>query len=42
MKAITYDLNYKFINNNHATGDANSFTGIRYRIDNGSTYGVCF
>ena len=40
MKAITYDLNYKFINNNHATGDANSFTGIRYRIDNGSTYGV--
>jgi major capsid protein gp7 len=40
MKAMSYDFNYKFINNNHATGDANSITGIRYRIDNGSTFGV--
>ncbi len=40
MKAVSYDFNFKFINNNHATGDANSFTGIRYRIDNGSTFGV--
>lgn len=40
MKAVAYDFNDKFINNNHATGDANSFTGIRYRIDNGSTFGV--
>jgi len=40
MKALAYDFNYKFINNNHGTGDANSITGIRYRIDNGSTFGV--
>jgi hypothetical protein len=40
MKALAYDFNYKFINNNHATGDANSITGIRYRIDNGSSFGV--
>lgn len=40
LKALTYDLNDKFFNNNHATGTMDAFTGIRYRIDNGSTYGV--
>lgn len=40
MKAIAYDFNDKFINNNHISGDLNAIQGIRYRIDNGSTYGV--
>jgi len=40
LKALTYDINFKFINNDHVTGDANSFVGIRSRIDNGSTFGV--
>ena len=40
LKGVTYDFNDKFINNNHTTGDANSFVGIRARLDNASTYGV--
>lgn len=40
LRALTYDMNFKFINNNHVTGDANAPVGIRYRIDNGSTFGV--
>lgn len=40
LKALTYDLNDKFFNNNHITGDANAFVGIKYRIDNGGTFGV--
>jgi hypothetical protein len=33
LKALTYDMNFKFINNNHVTGDANAPVGIRARID---------
>lgn len=33
LKALTYDQNDKFFNNNHVTGDANAFVGIRARID---------
>lgn len=40
LKAVTYDLNDKIFNNDHITGDLNSFVGFKYRIDNGSTYGV--
>jgi hypothetical protein len=40
LKSLTYDMNFKFFNNNHVSGDANAPTGIRYRIDNGSTFGV--
>jgi hypothetical protein len=40
LKALTYDTNFKFIKNDHVTGDSNSFIGLRYRIDNGGTYGV--
>jgi hypothetical protein len=40
LKALTYDLNYKFFWNDHVTGDANSFVGLKYRIDNGGTFGV--
>ena len=40
LKALTYDFNYKFFENDHVTGDSNSFTGLRYRIANGGTFGV--
>jgi hypothetical protein len=40
MKSFAYDFNYKFFKNDHVTGDSNSFTGLRYRIDNGGTFGV--
>jgi hypothetical protein len=40
LKALTYDFNYKFFNNDHITGDINSFVGLKYRIDNGGTFGV--
>lgn len=40
LKSAAYDFNYKFIKNDHVTGDANSFVGLRARIDNGNTYGV--
>lgn len=40
LKALTYDMNYKFINNDHVTGDANAPVGIKYRINNGGTFGV--
>lgn len=40
LKAVTFDFNYKFLKNDHITGDANAPVGLRYRIDNGSTFGV--
>lgn len=40
LKAIAYDFNFQFINNNHVSGNQNAPVGIRYRIDNPSTYGV--
>ncbi len=40
LKALTYDQNYKFFENDHITGDQNSFVGLRARIANGSTFGV--
>lgn len=40
LQAVAYDFNYKFFKNDHVTGDANAIVGLRYRIDNGSTFGV--
>lgn len=40
LKALTYDTNDKFFNNDHVTGDSNSFVGLKYRISNGGIYGV--
>ncbi len=40
LRALTYDMNNKFLKNDHVTGDANAPVGLRYRIDNGSTFGV--
>lgn len=34
MKAVSFDFNYKFINNNHITGDSKAPIGLRYRLDN--------
>jgi hypothetical protein len=40
LKAIAYDFNDKFVNNDHVVGNVNSFVGLKYRINNGVTYGV--
>lgn len=40
LKALTYEMNDKFFNNDHVAGDANAPVGIKYRINNGGTYGV--
>lgn len=40
LKAIAYNFNDFFVNNDHVTGNLNSFVGLRYRINNGATYGV--
>lgn len=40
LRAASYDLNDKFINNNQVTGDADAPIGIRYRLDNPSTMGT--
>ena len=40
LKSATYDMNYKFIKNDHVTGDSNSFVGLRYRLDNPATFGT--
>src|SRR5262245_50477823 len=40
LKAVAFDFNDKFLNNNHVAGDKNAIVGVRARIDSGSTYGV--
>ena len=40
LKALTYDMNFKFISNNHVTGDVNAPVGLKYRIANGGIFGV--
>jgi hypothetical protein len=40
LKAVAYDFNTKFITNDHVTGNANAIVGLKYRINNGSQYGV--
>lgn len=40
LKAVAYDFNYKFFDNEHVTGDADAFVGLRARLDNASTFGV--
>lgn len=40
IEGLKYDINDKFINNNHSTGNLNAPVGIRARIDNPSLYDV--
>lgn len=40
LKAVAYDFNTKFINNDHVSGNSNAIVGLKYRINNGSTFGV--
>lgn len=40
LKALAYDITDKFFNNNHMSGDVNSFTGIRQRLDDTTTWGT--
>jgi len=40
MVALTYDMNDRFFNNDHITGNVNAPVGLKYRINNGGTFGV--
>ena len=40
LQAVAYDFNFKFFKNDHVTGDANAIVGLRFRIDNGTLFGV--
>lgn len=40
LKAVTYDMNDKFINNDVVTGNADAIVGLRARIDAPDVYGV--
>lgn len=40
LRAVSYDFNFKFINNSPVTGDAKAIVGLRARLDATSTYGV--
>lgn len=41
LKALSYDLNYKFFENHHGTGgDPNSFVGIRERLRDTAKFGT--
>lgn len=40
LRALTYDFNDKFINNDPINGDADAPVGLRYRLDNYSDYQI--
>ncbi len=40
LKAWAYDMTDKFFNNNHASGDADAYVGIRQRLDDTTTWGT--
>lgn len=40
LRGAAYDINDKFINNDHISGDEDAFVGLRARLDNPTTYGV--
>jgi hypothetical protein len=39
LQAVTYEVNDKFVNNDHVTGDSNAPVGLRYRLDNPADWG---
>lgn len=40
LEAWNYDINDKFFNNDHASGNADAMVGIRSRLDNPGTWGT--
>jgi hypothetical protein len=40
LAGVTYDFNDKFINNDHPSGNTKAPVGLRYRINNGTIFGV--
>lgn len=40
LQMVTYEINDKFINNQHVTGDVDAPVGLRYRLDNFADYGI--
>lgn len=39
LRSVRLDVNDKFINNSHTTGDSDAFVGIRARLDDPTRYG---
>src|SRR5260221_6467 len=37
LKALTYDINFKFFKNDHTSGDANAPVGLRARMDDAAS-----
>lgn len=40
LRSAAYDINDKFINNDHTAGDEDAFVGLRARLDNPTVYGI--
>ncbi len=40
MRGYAYDVNDKFINNTHATGNVDAIVGVRSRLDNPTDWGI--
>jgi hypothetical protein len=40
LKSVSYDINDKFINNNHESGNSKAFVGIRKRLDAPTVFGT--
>jgi hypothetical protein len=40
LEGLTYDINDKFINNNHVAGDEHCFVGLRTRLDSPGIWGI--
>lgn len=40
LEMVTYDINDKFINNDHITGDKDAPVGLRYRLDNPTQFDI--
>jgi len=40
LQSVSYDMNDKFINNDHTSGNPDAFVGIRARLDNPAVYGT--
>lgn len=39
LRSVAYDMNDKFINNEHLAGDPDCFVGLKSRLDNPTVYG---
>jgi len=40
LESLNYDINDKWINNDHITGEDDAFVGMRFRLDNAAAFGL--